>query len=330
MKNKILFLIITLLVIGIGIVKYHDFKLNQKNEHAILSEDDGMAKVKGARTDNLNLTLPEIKNIEIVNIHKKNNSISDPPVYAKSYILVDGSSNYTLAEKDSHLRMPIASTTKIMTAIIALENYNLDSIVEISSNAASQIGSDIYLQSGEKMTIKNLLYALLVQSGNDAAMALAENMSAGGKDEFIQKMNDKAKFLGLKDTQFKDPAGLDDGGYSTASDLAVIASYALRNDIFRDIIKTQEYTITSSDEALTHALVASNRLIKSNEPLYYSQAIGVKTGYTPDAGHCLISAAVKDNFKLIGVVLNTDVFTNDASAEESKKLLEWGYENFQL
>lgn len=327
MKNKILIIIIIFLVIGIIIVKYNNSKLNK--DQTLASENSINAQVKGIQTERAVLKLPEIKNINVIKTPKKKSDSEEPYVYSASYILSEKNSNYVLAENNSHTRLPIASTTKIMTAIIALENYNLDDIIEISANAAAQIGSDVYLQSGEKMTVKNILYALLVRSGNDAAMALAEYMN-GGSEAFIKKMNDKAKFLGMNDTEYKDPAGLDDTGYSTASDLSIVTSYALDNGVFKDIIKTQEVTIASIDETTTHQLITSNRLIKNDELFYYPLAIGVKTGYTPDAGHCLVSAAEKDGFELIGVILNTAESTSDASAKESKKLLEWGYSNFEF
>jgi D-alanyl-D-alanine carboxypeptidase (penicillin-binding protein 5/6) len=327
MKNKILIVIIIFLFVGIIVVKYNNFKLTRP-QPVVLSEND-KAQIKGIQSDFKKIELPEIKNIEIVKTPTKIKDSNEPDVYAKSYILTERDSNYVLAEKDSHERMPIASTTKIMTAVIALENYKLDDVISISSNAAAQIGSDVYLQSNEQMTVKNVLYALIVRSGNDAAMALAEHME-GGYEVFIKKMNEKATLLGMNDTEYKDPAGLDDTGYSTAADLAIVTSYALNNNVFRELIKTKEITITSIDNITSHSLVTSNRLIDGNELFYYPLAIGVKTGYTPEAGHCLVSAAENNGFNLIGVVLNTSESTNDASAKESKKLLEWGYNNFEF
>lgn len=253
-----------------------------------------------------------------------------PNVYANSYILVDVDSFYPLSEKNSRASVPIASTTKILTAIIVLENYNLSDIVTISQNAASQIGDDVALATNEKITVENLLYILLIKSGNDSAMALAEFYRDGGKDEFMKKINEKANYLGMKDTKLLDPAGLDDNGKSTAYDLAIVASYAMRNKKFAEMVNTTEKTVSSIDGRFNHQLKTSNRLVNPDEQqLYLPYANGVKTGYTPNAGHCLVSSAVKDDHQLIGVVLNTYESTITASAEESNKLLEWGFDNFR-
>jgi len=328
MKNSFFVIIICLLLVAIGVIQYHSFKINKKDQ-ARAGEDINQGVVKGSRTDSIDLVLPEIKSIQTVGIPTRKKDSENIKINAKNYILIHEESNYPLVEKDSHVRVPIASTTKIMTAIVALENYKLDDAVNVSQNAALQIGSDAYLKSNEKLTVKSLLYALLINSGNDAAMALAEHMS-GGKDEFVKKMNDKVKYLSLNDTEFKDPAGLDDSAYSSAFDLAIITLYALRNPDFKEIIKTQEYTIVSLDGKLAHSLKTSNRLIKPDSPLYMQSAIGVKTGFTPDAGHCLVSAANKNGESLVGVVLNTLESTNDASAKESNKLLNWGYKSFEF
>lgn len=249
----------------------------------------------------------------------------NPGVSAYSIVLMDAPTKVVLYEKDSRKRIPIASTTKIMTGIIVLENYNLDETITISKTAAATIGSDIQLRTNEKMTVGNLLKALLVQSGNDAAIALSEKI---GTEEFIKKMNEKAKELGMKDTLYKDPAGLDDTGYSTPYDLAILSSYALQNEKFSQIVQTKETDIVSADGKLAHKLESSNRLLFENK-IYYPFAIGVKTGFTPAAGHCLVSAAQKDNHLLIGVILNTYKNTVEASAIESRKLLSWGFDNFE-
>lgn len=249
----------------------------------------------------------------------------NPGVAAYSVVLMDAPTKVVLYEKDARKGVPIASTTKIMTAMIILENYNLNDVITVSKTAAATIGSDIQLRVNEKMTVENLLKGLLVNSGNDAAIALSEKMGTG---EFVKKMNEKAKELGMKDTIYKDPAGLNDEGKSSPYDLAILASYALGKKEFADIVQIKETDIVSADGKLAHHLKNSNRMLHEND-IFYPYAIGLKTGFTPAAGHCLISAAQKDGHLLIGVVLNTYKNTVTASAEESRKLLSWGFDNFE-
>lgn len=313
-QNKILLLIVIILLLSIGHLNYGNF-LNYSKDNF----NNGQIKGIISKTEN--------KNIQIAKIPQKKNNFNDPKIWADVYILIDRDSFYPLIEKNSQKNVPIASTTKIMTAIIALENYNLEEIVTVSQNAAAQIGSDIFLKTNEKITVNDLLYCLLIKSGNDSAMALAEHLT-GNYSDFVKKMNVKADYLGLKQTEFIDPAGLDDNGHSTAHDLAVMAAYALKNKTFSEIVKISEATVTSKN-GIVHKLENSNRLVKNNELLYYPSAIGVKTGYTPDAGHCLVAASQKNDHTLISVILNTTENTAEASAKESKKLLEWGYTNYE-
>lgn len=322
MKQKLITVSIILLIILIGIIQFYSFKIGKSSY--------SNEKIKSSY---INLQTQSFSDFGIENIqlipNKKSNYI-EPNIWAKSYILLDNNSAYPLAEKNSHTPVSIASTTKIMTAIIALENYNLNDVITVSQNSATQIGSEVMLKTGEKITVESLLYALLVQSGNDSAMALAEHYQDKGLDGFIRAMNAKAAYLGLRDTEFKDPAGLDDTGHVSAFGLAIITSYALKNQVFSKIVKTSEITIASNDGKFVHKLDSSNRLIKSDEPLYYPYAIGIKTGFTPDAGHCLVAAAEKNGHRLISVILNTFDSSNDASARESRKLLKWGFDNYQI
>ncbi len=244
-----------------------------------------------------------------------------PAIYAKSFIVIDGKTKYPLAAKDADTPVPIASTTKIMTALVALDTLELDEVGTVPREAAQIEGSEIHLLTGEKMTVENLLYATLVSSANDAANALAR--MHGTSEEFIAKMNAKAETLGLRNTHYYSVEGLDDRGHSTPRDLALLTSYALENPLFRKIVSTPQYTITSADGRYQHPLVSSDRLIRPEEALYYPAAIGVKTGFTYEAGHCLVAAADYGSSRHIAVVLNTTESTNDASAREARKLLVW-------
>lgn len=258
----------------------------------------------------------------------KNNEKATPNVWAKAYYLVDVGSARELAAKNADTKLPIASTTKIATALVVLENYGdrLQDVVTITPKMINVEETTIKLRPGEKITVESLLNGLLIMSGNDAAFSLAGYF--GGKDNFVAEMNSKVRQLGAENTQYYDPAGLDDRGYSTASELATIAAYALRNPKFAEIVRTPEKTITSTDGRVLHELKSSNRMLRPGEQLYYAPAIGVKTGFTFEAGHVLISAAEQNGHRILAVVLNTNENTIVASAKESKKLLEWGFANW--
>lgn len=275
-----------------------------------------------ASASNDGLLLPEISSYPIIN-----QDADKPLIYAKNYILVDGTSGATLKEKQSDVQVPIASTTKIMTAVVALENYNLDDVVVISPEAANQIGATANFRIGEKLTVLNLLKCMLIKSANGAADALAENMNISGETgytKFVNEMNKKAKTLGMVNTKYNDPAGLDVTGYSSARDLAIVTKYALQNEIFASIVSTKTESVKDVTGNIWHLLENSNRLVKEWN---YPGAIGVKTGYMPEAGHCLVGAAKRDGHILIAVILNTNADTPSASAEEARRLLDWGFEN---
>lgn len=317
MKNRILLIIILILIL---IFIYINFFYNNSKS---LSNDFTHKSNISLNLDDNNFMLNSI----IKKIPTKKSNFEEPDIWSQSYILIDQNTSMILAKYNENKKVPVASTTKIMTAIIVLENYKLDEIIKISQDAATQIGDDIDLMTDEKISVYDLLLCLLIKSGNDAAYALAEHM---GYNKFIEKMNEKVKYLGLKNTEFKDPAGLDDSGYSTPYDLAIMTNYALKNNTFKEIINKQNAIAKSVDGYYEHELKNSNRLIQSDELFYYDKSIGVKTGFTPDAGHCLVSAASDKNHTLISVVLNTFEDTADASAKESNKLLHWGFNNYQM
>jgi len=259
---------------------------------------------------------------------EKSSGATDPQIYAKAVILRDVGSSYVMYEKNAAEKVPIASTTKIMTAMVVLEDYSdrLNDVVTITYPMIAVEGSDIKLTPGEKIKVDNLLKGLLIMSGNDTAYSLATYFD--GKEAFVAKMNQKARELGLENTDFKDPAGLDDDGYSNAHDLAVLASYAMRHDKFREIVKTPETSISSVDGSIIHDLKSSNHMLNNDDNFYYPLAIGIKTGFTYAAGHCLVSAAANNNHEILAVVLYTNENSITASAAESRKLLEWGFSNW--
>lgn len=239
----------------------------------------------------------------------------NPEINARSAIVMDFDSGRVLFEKNAYIKRPMASTTKVMTAIVALENCDLNEVVTVSRNAALVQGSTINLTTGEILTMKELMYGLLLRSGNDAAVAIAEHIG-GSVDGFIQRMNEKAKEIGAYNTHFITPHGLDETGhYSTAYDMALITRYALKIPLFNEIVKTQ--TIQ----------VGKRMMNNTNEMLWgYQGADGVKTGYTGKAGRCLITSATRDGRRFISVVLFCD--NRDQRALSSKKILDYTFEKY--
>ena len=222
---------------------------------------------------------------------------------AKSVLVYDLSSNKVIFEKNPKDRRPMASLTKIMTAIISLENKRDDDTYVV--RGANLVGEDsMGLVAGERLSREELLYGLLLPSGNDAAEVLASNYPNGGREAFVKAMNDKAKALGLTDTHFSNPSGLQGDGeqYTTAYDLLVITRYALENfPIFRRIVATAEYQIDGISRHKDYYLVNETNLLTT-----YPGVAGVKTGYTPEAGLCLVTYLEYDGHKIVGIILNSE------------------------
>lgn len=250
---------------------------------------------------------------------------SKPNMYANNYVLIDADSKIIMYGRGTRDRVAIASITKVMTAIITLENGDIKKEVDINASDINVTGSKLGLVKGERITTENLLRGLLVKSGNDCAKALART-TFNNADAFINRMNQKAKELGLEDTKYLDPHGLSQDAFSSAYDQAILFSYALKNDEFKKIISTSETTITSTDGQYNHQIKNSNRLL--TDEMHFDGIIGGKTGFTFEAGHSLASAAQRDGHTLISVVLKTKSNALEASAEESNKLLSWGFDNF--
>ncbi len=240
---------------------------------------------------------------------------TEPEINARSAIVIDAESGRVLFEKNAYIKRPMASTTKVMTAIITLENCDLNEVVTVSRNAALVNGSTINLTTGEKLTMRELMYGLLLRSGNDAAIAIAEHIG-GSVDGFAKMMNDKAREIGAYNTKFTTPHGLDEEGhYSTAYDMALITRYALKNPVFNDIVGTRSIQ------------VGKRTMNNTNEMLWgYEGADGVKTGYTGKAGRCLITSATRNGRRYISVVLFCD--SRDQRALSSKKILDYAFERY--
>ena len=238
---------------------------------------------------------------------------------SKSCIVLDRQSKNIIYGKNEKNKVKMASTTKIMTAIIVIENGNLDKTIEISKKAASTGGSRLGLKTGDKITINNLLYGLMLCSGNDAAVALAESI-AGSVSDFAILMNNKAKELGLKNTHFETPHGLDsDNHYTTAYELALLTDYALKNSTFSNIVGTKNYTININ--GYPKNLTNTNELLGNLNGIY-----GVKTGFTNGANRCLVTACKRGDMDIICVVLGAD--TKKFRTQDSIKLIEYTFNNY--
>lgn len=243
----------------------------------------------------------------------------EPYVSGKSAVVIEAGTGEIIYQKNAHAPLPMASTTKIMTAICAIENTNTNFPIKVSDTAVGIEGSSIYLQKGEVITIKELLYGLMLNSGNDAAVALAIAVS-GSVEDFCNLMNQTAKAIGAKNTNFTNPSGLyDDNHYTTAYDLAIISAYALKNPLFKEIVSSKEKKISAPEQ--------KSRYLKNHNKLLwnYSGAIGVKTGYTKKCGRCLVSAATREGVTLVAVTLNAPDDWSDHT-----KMLDFGFSKAQV
>lgn len=232
---------------------------------------------------------------------------------AKAYALYNPDTNTFISGKNINLKLPMASTTKILTALIAVESLDFDETITVPKEATGIEGSSLYLEVNDRITVRDLVYSVLLQSANDAATVLA--LRIGGTIEgFASIMNERAVEIGATDSSFENPHGLDsENHYTTAHDLALISSAALNNSTFRKISSTYRYSFSIGDK--TRTVVNHNKLLKQ-----YDGCIGVKTGYTKKCGRCLVSAAVKDGVTLIAVTLSDQ---NDWA--DHKKLLDHGF-----
>ena len=220
-------------------------------------------------------------------------------ISAQSACLMEAESGKLLYSKNADKRMHMASTTKVMTAILAIESgLSLDTVLTTPAEAVGVEGSSVYLAENEKITFEALLYSLLLESANDAAVAIAMHVS-GSVDAFVDLMNDKAQDLGLSNTNFTNPHGLyDENHYTTARDLASLMAYAMKNDVFAAITASQKRVFAREGEGV-RVLINHNKLLKT-----YDGVIGGKTGFTKKSGRCLVSVAERDGLRLIAVTLN--------------------------
>ncbi len=239
-------------------------------------------------------------------------------ISAECAVVIDAATGRVICDRNAEQQHSMASTTKITTAITALENSTLDSIITMDEESAAQEGSSTYLHPGDQLTMEEMLYGLLLNSGNDAAWLVAKQVG-GDVDTFVSMMNETAKRAGARNTQYKNPSGLDaEGHYTTALDLAKIARYAMNNDVFADIVRTRARRVTVLNRpADEQYFVNHNKLLEM-----YEGCSGVKTGYTQATGRCLVSSATRNGMTFIAVTLNAPDDWND-----HMKLLDFAFAN---
>ena len=238
---------------------------------------------------------------------------------AKACVVMEQASGRVLFEKNSAERLPMASTTKIVTALTVINNANLDDVVTIPNQACAIEGSSIYLRAGEKLTVRELLYGLMLRSGNDCATALALHVG-GSIEHFAELMNQTAQNFGCANSNFVNPHGLHDANhYTTARDLAVITCNALCNEHFADIVATKSAKIANDGYDYPRVLTNKNKLL-----INYDDANGVKTGYTKKAGRCFVGSATRNGMQVVVVVLNCGPMF-----EETAQMLDVAFDNYQ-
>ena len=224
-----------------------------------------------------------------------------------------------LYEENSSVKLPMASTTKILTAITVIDNFDVNEKVTVPKSATNIEGSSIYLKEGETITVLELLYGLMLRSGNDCAECLAQTLTS--RDNFIELMNKTANKIGATNSNFINPHGLHDNEhYTTAYDLALISSYAMKNELFKKIVSTKKINISNGSENYDRVLINKNKMLSN-----YNGANGIKTGYTKKAGRCLVSSAYKNGMEVVTVVLNCPNMW-----ERSEQLLNYSYDNYKM
>ena len=292
-------------------LSYIENEIKKENENKNLEQNN-------ETKENRKIIETSTENVE------KNKRIQEPKqLNSRRYAIYDRATGTCMYGKNENKQTAMASTTKIMTAIIVLENCkNLDEVVTISAKAAGTGGSKLGLKKDDKVTVNDLLFGLLMRSGNDAAVALA-NYTAGSVENFANMMNKKAQELGLVNTHFVTPHGLDNPNhYTTAYELAKLADYALKNDKFATIVKTKYVTIKINDQQ--KELKNTNELLLADVEGVY----GVKTGFTGNAGRCLVTSVKRNNMDLIIVVLGAD--TRKDRAKDTLKLIDYAFKGFKM
>ena len=248
-------------------------------------------------------------------------------IRGEAAILIDADTGSVLFEKNANEKLYPASTTKIMTALLALEYGHLDDTVTVPKSIAKlpKDSSLVPLKPGEKLTMRDLLYGLMICSGNDAAVTIATKV-AGSVGAFVKMMNEKAEALGCTQTQFKNPHGYQNKAhYTTARDLALIAREAMKDETFRQIVSAASYTMPKTNKSKQRKLTSTDLMLIDSSPYYYPYEIGVKTGHHSKSGQCFVGAAVKDGVTLISVTLKS---TTSGMWKDTRKLMDYGFAQY--
>lgn len=315
MKKTIILSIVFIVAIVLGVFAYKISSKPADKKNSIVSPiPDFLIIFVSKQVSAFNLWLPSLEN-KIPENYKK------PEISAQSALIFDTTTKQVLYSKSPKEKLPMASITKIMTAIVALENKKSeDKYFVRKENLVGE--NSMGLSPGEILSLKELLYGLILVSGNDAAEAFAANYK-GGRTAFIKAMNDKARVLGLSDTNFTNPTGLEGDGkqYATSYDLMVITEYALTKfPLFREVVSTFDYTIPQTDTHKVFFLENETNLLTS-----YPGVKGVKTGYTPEAGFCLVTYLDYKGHQIIGVILGSQ-----NRREEMKELLDYSLKSINI
>lgn len=261
----------------------------------------------------------EINDISFKKTYDTSTNSKSINTFSKNIIAIDRKTLTVLYDKNAYQKTAMASTTKIMTCIVALENSSLSKKVKISKSSANVKGSCLGLKENSEIVMSDLLYGLMLRSGNDCAIAIAEHIS-GNVQNYIDLMNNKALDIGLSNTHFSTPHGLDDENhYTTAYDLAILTNYALNNPMFRQIVSTQNYTIVLNGN--------SKNIINTNELLNYDGIYGVKTGFTFNAGRCLVTSYKNNDFDIIIVVLGAN--TKKIRGQDTLNIINYIMSNYK-
>lgn len=332
MKNRILSIISSLIVLAVFGTAQYDAVLKQLTYDRLAAKDIIASSLKDT-TEQQKTGTEDEQNSELNNGDEAK-SKADPDteeikkmsLSAKAAALIDASNGRVLYEKNGEQELPMASTTKIMTCIVALENANLDDVVTISRYASSMPDVQLNIVAGEKFYLRDLLYSLMLESHNDTAVAIAEHVG-GSVECFSMMMNAKAKELGCEHTNFVTPNGLDaDEHYTTAVELSRIAAYAIKNQEFIKIINTPSWQFTEINKGRSFTVNNKDRFLS-----LYDGAIGIKTGFTGKAGYCFVGAVQKNNKTFISTVLGSGWPPHKTYKwTDTKALMDYGVKNYEM
>ncbi|WP_455718668.1 D-alanyl-D-alanine carboxypeptidase family protein, partial [Anaerosporobacter sp.] len=332
MRKKITPIIVCIIAISVIAMLYYPMLNQQIKSWPQYKKQKAAVTYSMNRNENMSNHIVYKDDLRIEEVATATKPITDETanmqLNARAACLMDASTNRVLYGKKVDTEMPMASTTKIMTLIVTLENANLDDVVTVSKNAARQPDVQLNMQTGDQFKLGDLLYSLMLESHNDTAVAIAEHVG-GSVDGFAQMMNEKARELGCTHTNFVTPNGLDSSTeehYTTARELGIIASYAIKNNQFLEITNTPNWTFKELTKGTTYSVTNRDRFL-----YLYDGAIGIKTGFTNKAGYCFVGAVEKDCRTFVSVVLASGWPPNkNYKWSDTTKLMDYGTKNYQL